>query len=237
MMNKLLTITIGVVPALFFCALQLDAQEVAKAASFKKYVEPWLTRAPFEASKEGDLRMVIDINEDGTVADWLVIRSFDQDFVDAIRRVIDEWTFNPATLGGKPIPIVMELMFNFSKRGTSLVEGNLTELYLERLPNMHKDLNFVRSFTELDKLPEPVKIVRPVVNPDIPAEQRTGRVVVGFYIDETGKVRIPIVEEYEGHRAIVDAAYTAIRQWEFMPPTVKGKPVTVRVEQPFEFKS
>ena len=59
---------------------------------------------------------------------------------------------------------------------------------------------------------------------------------MGFYIDETGKVRIPVVEEYDGHRGIVDAAYNAIRQWEFKPPTVKGKPVTVRVEQPFEFK-
>ena len=223
-------------PIVLLSLCQANAQEVVKSASFKHYVEPWITRAPFEPTKEGDLRMVIDINEDGTIADWLVIRAYHKDFEDAIRRVIDDWTFHPATQDGKPIPIVMELMFNFSKRGTSLVEGNLTDLYLSRLPSMHQDYAPVRGFRELDKLPEPVKIVRPGLNPEIPKNQRIGRVVVGFYIDETGKVRIPIIEKYEGHRAIADAAYNAILQWEFKPPTVKGKPVCVRVEQPFQFK-
>lgn len=237
MMSNKFRIFISCALVYLLSAVWALAQELAEPATFKNYSEPWMTRAPYEPTREGDLRLVIDINEDGTIADWLVIRSHHQVFIDAVRRVIDEWTFHPATMNGKPIPIVMELMFNFSKRGTSLVEGNLTELYLSRLPNMHKDLVLVRSFRELDKLPEPVKIVHPVINPEVPKDQRMGRVVVGFYIDETGKVRIPVVEEYEGHRALIDAAYSAIRQWEFKPPTIRGRPVIVRVAQPFEFKS
>ncbi len=235
-MKSLLKIALSFLAIMLFSTISFGEKRVSTAASFKNYVEPWLIRSVFEPTKEGDLQMVIDINADGTVADWLVIRAYDNSFIDAIRRVIDEWTFHPAMMDGEPIPIVMDLMFNFSKRGASLVEGNLTELYLDRLPSMHEDVVLVRSFTELDRLPEPIKIVRPMINPEVPEEQRFGRVVVGFYIDETGKVRIPIVEEYEGHRGIVDSAYNAILQWEFKPPTIKGKPVTVRVEQPFEFK-
>ena len=235
-MKSFLKIALSSLTILLFSTISFGEELQATAATFKNYEEPWLTRAPFELPKEGDLRMVVDINADGTVADWMVIRAYDQSFIDAIRRVIEDWTFHPAMMDGKPIPIVMEMMFNFSKRGTSLVEGNLTYLYLQRLPNMHRDVVVVRSFKELDGLPEPIKIVRPIINPDIPKEERAGTVVVGFYIDETGKVRIPIVEEYEGHRSLVDSAYNAILQWEFKPPTIKGRPVTVRVEQPFEFK-
>ncbi len=211
------------------------AEPVMVNARFKHYVEPWLMRANFEPVKEGELHMVVDINEDGTVADYIITRAYHESMVKAVNRVVNEWTFYPATKDGEPIPIVIALIFDFSKRGTSLVEGNISEIYLNSITHLHEDVVPVRKFTELDRLPEPLNIVRPVISRDIPEDQRTGEVVVSFFIDETGKVRIPIIEEYHGHRGLADAAYNAILQWKFKPPTVKGDPVIVRVKQPFNF--
>ena len=208
---------------------------VMKNASFKNYVEPWLLRTNFEAFEEGDLHLIVDINADGTVADWIITRAHNENMIRAVNRVIEEWTFHPATRDGEPIPIVIGLIFSFSKRGTSLVEGNISDLYLKSLSNFHEDVVPVRSFTELDKVPEPVNIVRPQLNPDIPENMRSGEVIVSFFIDETGKVRIPVIEEYEGHKGLADAAYNAILQWQFKPPTVRGRPVIVQVRQPFRF--
>ena len=231
--TKLLTITSCFL--LPFVGFSAD-KPVMVNATFKHYEEPWLLRAPFEPVKEGELHMFLDINEDGTVADWMITRAYHEDLVKSVNRVVEEWTFNPATMDGKPIPVVKELVFTFSKRGASLVEGNLMDIYLERLPYLHRDHIIVRNFEELDRLPEPIDIVRPVIDNNIPPAERIGNAVVSFFIDETGKVRIPVVESYEGHRGLADSAYNAILQWKFKPPTISGRPVVVRVSQPFDFK-
>lgn len=227
-------LSISLILVLLFPALSV-AETVIQNARFKHYVEPWITRALHEATPEGELLLIVDINDDGTVSDWIVTRADHHSMVKAVDRVVGEWTFHPAKIDDKPIPIVISLIFTFTKRGTSLVEGNLVDLYLKSIHHFREDVVLVRSFTELDRLPEPVDIVRPVISRDIPEDERSGAVVVNFFIDETGKVRIPVIEPFEGNRGLADAAYNAILQWQFKPPTVKGKPVIVQVKQPFNF--
>ena len=65
-----------------------------------------------------------------------------------------------------------------------------------------------------------------------------GHIHVEFYIDETGRVRMPSVsrETDEASEALSSAAITAVAQWQFDPPTVKGRAVLVLAQQDFNFK-
>lgn len=71
---------------------------------------------PDAAKREGISGLVIVeamINERGTVDDAVVLKGLphglDQAAVDAIRQ----WTFEPATIDGKPVPVIFNLTINF----------------------------------------------------------------------------------------------------------------------------
>lgn len=80
-----------------------------------------------------------------------------------------------------------------------------------------------------------VKTAKAVVNfdkcalPEWPAaavaQQRTGKVVLGFLIAADGKVKSTRVEQSSGHADLDQAARTAIEKCSFTPATKAGKPV------------
>lgn len=57
------------------------------------------------------------------------------------------------------------------------------------------------------------------------AQQRTGKVVLGFLIAANGKVKSSKVEQSSGHADLDQAARTAIEKCSFTPATEAGKPV------------
>jgi TonB family protein len=59
--------------------------------------------------------------------------------------------------------------------------------------------------------------------------------VVQFYIDQEGKVRMPVLADVDCDLELAAAAYDAVRTWSFEPPTVKGRPVIVTARQKFVF--
>jgi len=205
--------------------------------SFRRYQEPLFPNVlKVDGITAGFVEILVDINEDGSIADWLPVRASHPQFLRSIEYAIDEWAFDPPVIDGKPAPVVQRFTFNFSHEGIVLISGNLTEVFLNRLTRDHQLYNFVVSMKELDQIPEPIAIVRPLINPDIPLEERQGTVVVQFFIDREGKVRIPVVKQMAAHRGLAQAAFAAIQQWKFKPPTVHGQPVVVEVQQAFHFK-
>jgi len=72
----------------------------------------------------------------------------------------------------------------------------------------------------------------------VPGSKRGGKVSVEFYIDETGRVRMPSVdlETNEAYEDLSATAIAAVGQWQFEPPTVKGRPVLVVAHQDFTFQ-
>jgi TonB family protein len=89
----------------------------------------------------------------------------------------------------------------------------------------------VCSLRDLDRIPTPLHVVAPAASlrPD------AGEVKVEFYIDEQGKVRIPVARE-TSDAAFANAAVDAVSQWQFEPPTSKGKAVLVHAVQIFTIK-
>ena len=75
------------------------------------------------------------------------------------------------------------------------------------------------------RAPTKIKDVRPIYPPDAMAARIQGVVVIEVSLDTEGRVRdarvlrsIPELDE---------AALTAVRQWEFTPSIVNGKPVPI----------
>jgi TonB family protein len=61
-----------------------------------------------------------------------------------------------------------------------------------------------------------------------------GKVTVDFFVDESGKTRMPVVAG-RSDDSLAGFAIAAVKQWRFEPPTRGGIPVLVRVSQDFNF--
>ena len=90
--------------------------------------------------------------------------------------------------------------------------------------------------TELDRPLAATHVVQPR-HPGLALRpvQPTGSVVIDFYVDATGRARMPVATRAT-HEAFAIAAVEALMEWQYAPPTRNGAPVVVRVVQQFNFK-
>ena len=88
---------------------------------------------------------------------------------------------------------------------------------------------------DLDRIPTPTKIVRPDYPAQIEQLSHGGHVTVEFYIDQTGRVRMPSASS-ETNEVLAALAIRAVEQWRFEPPVARGRPALVQIRQDFNFK-
>lgn len=84
------------------------------------------------------------------------------------------------------------------------------------------------------RAPEPVKIVSPVHPPELWEARIEGEAEIECTVDETGHVDDAKVAS-ASRPEFGEAALTAVRQWEFTPPIVDGKPGRMRIKVPLNF--
>jgi hypothetical protein len=81
-----------------------------------------------------------------------------------------------------------------------------------------------------DDLDSPLEFLRQSVPvyPDgfTPTKGKPDSVMVSFFIDEEGRVRIPNVDSASSP-LLIPNAIKAVHYWQFKPPVRKGKPVLV----------
>ncbi len=187
---------------------------------------------------EGSATLLIELDSEGKMTDWLAVSASKPEFVTALERVIDKWTFTPATRDGENIPYALSVNVKFKSEGIMMaVNGvQMVQAYLYGRFDTHEE-RLVSQYSELDKMPTPVNIVQPKVFSDIPEEDKDGYVVLGFFIDNEGNVRMPVLMEYEGDIRLAYSAYDALVQWKFEAPKVNGKTTMCRASQKFIFTS
>jgi TonB family protein len=82
-------------------------------------------------------------------------------------------------------------------------------------------------------IPKRIKMVKPVYPPDAQAHGLRGIVILDLTIDKNGKVSaVDVVRSIPG---LDDAAVEAVKQWEYEPVKLDGKPVLVRLSVPITF--
>ncbi len=198
-----------------------------------KLLEPGMPRAALEAGvTDGMVRVVISVDPDGKLSDFLVIAYTHPAMGDAVAAVLKQWKFEPPTYHGQPVSVQREITFNFTNHGVVLSE-DMQSFYATYLGTIFPGLDAHQPATmrDLDRIPTPLKTATPLV-----PKGTKGHVVVQFFIDETGTVRMPSIIQSDG-QALSDAAVQAVSTWRFEPPTARGRPVLVRAEQVFHFNT
>lgn len=179
----------------------------------------------------GEVRLMVEIDGAGRVVDALPVAATDGAFVEEVQRRLADFRFEPARLtgDGRPVPVRTLLELNFRASGV-VVTQTAEENTQARIVDISgpPTLPRVCSPGELDRALRPRRTVAPAAAP-------AGSVTVDFYIDESGRVRLPAVES-SSDPAQAEAALAALAQWEFEPPTRGGRPVLVHALQAFRFR-
>lgn len=187
---------------------------------------------------EGWTKVNVAIDENGKLLDALVIGYSHPDYQAPTLDALKKWKFTPAEINGKTISSVIQLNFHYNRDtgGVTVLPTTLME-YVDNLSaqNQPEENKFVR-LDKLDRIPVPLHIISPAYSAENVRLHAGERVVVKFYIDETGKVRLPVLY-YADNTTIARQALAAVAQWRFEPPTFKGKPVITRASQEFVFKA
>lgn len=185
---------------------------------------------------EGDAWVVVRVDLNGQLTEWLVTGYTRREFADTAVEALKAWKYEPATIRGERWATVREVRFNFSRSGVVVSQTGLETLdnYMERLmPNRQGFRAF--KLRELDRIPVPSKVVPPEYPESLAAKGVKGSVTVEFYIDPSGKVRMPGALKWT-EQALAHLAVTAVEQWQFEPPVHDGQPVLVLVRQEFTFQ-
>jgi len=190
--------------------------------------------------KSGAASIAIAVDDDGQLTDYLVTAYSHPAFAESAVQAVKKWKFEPARVHGAPRKSKSDITFRFEIEGVVVV--TLTPLTYGELVHFKispdSEAYSACTLAQLDRIPNPTRIVNPVYPNQLARSSLGGRIHVEFYIDQTGRVRMPSVsrETDEASEELSSAAITAVAQWQFDPPTVKGRPVLVLAQQDFNFK-
>jgi TonB family protein len=184
--------------------------------------------------RSGIVLVRASVLETGKLADALAIAATDREFADEALRVIRLWRFDPARMDGHAIGIVGTVSFRFLVGGTVAVDLRAGD----NLPRFGPQSTFVYravELKELDGVPAPVHVVQPIYPQAWADSGLKGSATIEYYIDESGRTRMPaIVTATDDRLGAVAAA--AVAEWRFDPPLRGGAPALVRIEQDFHFE-
>jgi TonB family protein len=188
--------------------------------------------------REGHVRLALSVDTTGKMDDYLVVAHTHPAFARATVAALKKWTFEPAMMAGTPVPSSTEITVNFETQGTVVVSLTGMEAAATQIYSLLKDGYRYRPYAlrELDRIPTPIVATTPVYPQEMARLGYVGNVTVGFYIDETGTVRMPAIDAQEDS-PLASLAIAALRTWKFEPPTCKGVPVLVKASQLFHFRS
>jgi TonB family protein len=193
-----------------------------------------------EGITRGRVVMAISVSAEGKLNDSLVVAYTQRALALACMDVIKHWQFIPARLDGDPVPLQTELTFNFTVEG-AVISANIVNHYLfDKFDDLAEGelLYRPRLSRELDRpLTTPAGAAAPKYATEAENQGIRGKVVVHFYVDETGAVRMPAAQRDGAHPYLMETAVEAVRAWKFEPPTSNGSPALIVAEQEFDFGS
>jgi TonB family protein len=227
-----------------FAAAAMPAQP-APASDAPMRMHEWVlpffpTQLTMAGIERGEVRIAIEVDAAGRLADMLLLATTDQALVRPTQEALRKWTFEPAIIGGMARGTIRGITFDFRPDGLVVVQnansGGAGPFLMEGNSFGVEKFDYeVSELKDLDRIPAPVHVVRPAVPARPAGGAPVASITVDFYIDERGDVRMPSVSRSEDN-ALAWAAVRAVAQWKFAPPTVEGAPVTVHATQEFVFR-
>lgn len=187
-------------------------------------------------NNKGVVTTAIGRDDEGRVTDVLVLSSSHALLTQSVVAAVKQWKFarpaNVAPPGKEIVPIVR---FLFSAKGVAFVTA-LTG----SLANKDREVNenapvILPAFAELDSVPRPLNHPMPRITGSMVGDAEGGTATVKFFLDETGKVRVPIVLDCSSPD-LGRAAIAAVEQWTYEPPRAAGQETIALETETFTFK-
>ena len=131
-----------------------------------------------------------------------------------------------------PGPVRVALSLRFEARGAVVshtINDTIDNLVNRIVPQ--RRIEKLSTARQLDQALTP----RHTVAPRYPETLRTpagSRIVLDFFVDETGRVRMPVLHAGDDH-VLAQAATDALLEWRFDPPTRGGRPAIAAARQEF----
>jgi TonB family protein len=189
-------------------------------------------RLLYQGVVRGESSVVLEIDTAGHISDQLVTQYTHREFADEMAHAIAGWGFEPGTVAGKPIVSILNVTFEYSVTGVLVYEKQLNQTNDSQLEQ--RFAYFAHGPESLDHKPVPVDLPPPIYPAAWIRAGRSGSVTVRFFIDETGRARVPEIIN-DGDNLLASAAAAAVKLWKFEPPTHHGQPVLAHAEQVFVF--
>jgi TonB family protein len=184
---------------------------------------------------QGTVVAAIGRDERGRVEDVLVLESSDRRFADAALDAIREWRFAaPANTDRSPeasVPVVRFLFTTGSVSMVPLTAANRTGA--RRIVRADTPVE-LPNFSHLDETPKALHSPTPEFPAPLRERVANGTVVLKYFVDTEGRVRLPVVITATAPE-FGRAAITALRQWRFEAPRIDGKPVIALERHAFQF--
>lgn len=234
------------------CNENIDTVRSEREITFIADPEPKFPISLFDQGiATGRATLVVTVNDDGYLSDWLVIEATHRGFIEPIDKVIQQWTFEPATVYGVPVQALQKITIFFDvshlkkdsrKRPASVANSQSYSAYNpQKRWNSKKNNKALKLATvsELDRYPEVVNQYQPMISSKSLQDSIGSNVTFKFYIDTNGRVRMSSLYKVKGEPApeAILAAHDALANWQFKPIKSNGKPVILEVAQTFEFSS
>lgn len=239
---KIVKYTFGAIVATALMSMGMlygDSRSSATNLTLEKFVDPLFPLGlKSRGIVDGSMNVLFEIDEQGKVSDWLVLRASEPEFIKSVSQVLDKWRFAPIMENGEPQKVIKEVSLFFKLEG-AIIQMDIGSFVTNNIMRDRfgvKDMNEYRvsELSELDRIPKPVEIVKPEI-PRIGDVPETTRASIEFFIDETGSIRFPRVVHSDAPDLFLGQAYLALKQWKFEAPLKNGSPVVARAVQPFVF--
>jgi TonB family protein len=191
---------------------------------------------PARGILRGEVVVVFSVDPAGRLDDWLVLADTHEALARETVRALKAWQFEPVLAGGAPVWSRAQLRVTFEAPGavvTKTVIDSFDMLTGDRL-KYPATVRVFGSLRELDRPPALKRDGAPLYPAELAGAGAGGSALVEFFIDEKGRVRMPVIESAD-HGLLGVAAVDAVLRWKFEPPVRNGKPAVVRVRQRFDF--
>jgi TonB family protein len=211
-------------------------EQTARVMRLERFVVPEFPPFLRQAGVlQGTVVAAISSDSRGRAHDVLVLESTDARFTEAALEAIREWRFDArrAEASMDPVPVVR---FLFTTGAVSMVPLTVGVSSGPRRTVRAETPIELPNFSHLDHVPAVLHSPAPEFPVALRDHISSGSVVVKYFVDATGRVRLPTVVSATSPE-LGAAALAAIRQWRYDPPRIDGKPVIALERHSFQFSA
>lgn len=187
---------------------------------------------------KGEARVMIMVDEQGRLADWIVTAYTNPLFAKSALDAIPQWKYEAARLHGQPVVARAELRFIFENNEKIRIISGEMEVARRFKAGAYRN-EFERPvcrLAELDAAPEAEVEVAPMSPERLGARAPAGEVVVDYLVDAEGRVRMPMIVSSDD-AAFSQSVLLAMSEWKYSVPRRNGEPVIAWLRYRFEFKA